>query len=319
MMAQEALDRTTATRPQGPDLVDQPDAEGFTHARVDVGEVTLHVASVAGSENNAGPLVVFLHGFPEFWWSWRHQLRALAAAGYRVMAPDLRGYHLSDKPRGVSSYKVESLAADVAGLIRASGAPDAVVVGHDWGAMVAWTFAERHADLLRRLVIMNVPHPRAMLRGLLRPEQLKKSWYMFFFQLPFLPELMLTRDDAGEVVKQLRGASVDRSHFSEAELKPFRDAIQRPGAASAMVGWYRAAIRDGLRHPLTAPRYPSITVDTLLIWGMDDVALEYDVLVPGTERYVRHLDIKTLEGCGHFVQSERPDDVNRLLIDFLKR
>lgn len=271
-------------------------------------------------EAGEGPTVVLLHGFPESWWSWRYQLPALAAAGFRVIAPDLRGYGETDK-RG--PFDLDTVCGDVCNLVVALGGEKRVkVVGHDWGGATAWHLASKRPEFCERLAVLNCPHPALMReRLLLRPSwrQLKKSWYMFFFQLPLLPEYLLTRDDGAEVVKQLRGASVDRAHFSEAELKPFRDSIQRPGAASAMVGWYRAAIRDGLRHPFTTPRYPKITVDSMLIWGKDDVALDYDVLVPGTERYVRHLDIQTLDGCGHFVQSERPDEVNRLLIDFLKR
>ncbi len=309
MMTQEALDRTTATRPQGPDLADQPDAEGFTHARVDVGEVTLHVASVAGSDNNAGPLVVFLHGFPEFWWSWRHQLRALAAAGYRVMAPDLRGYHLSDKPRGVSSYKVESLAADVAGLIRASGAPDAVVVGHDWGAMVAWTFAERHPDLLRRLVIMNVPHPRAMLRGLLRPEQLKKSWYMFFFQLGGIAERAVERGDFAHVRRMFRYEGLDAE-----ETERLIDALRAPGALTAAMGYYRHAIRRVARGDIPAPT--RIEQPVLVIWGDRDRHLGSEMAAPPPE-WVPRARVEHIPEATHWVQQVAADRVNALLLEFL--
>lgn len=271
-------------------------------------------------EAGEGPTVVLLHGFPENWWSWRYQIPALAQAGFRVVAPDLRGYGETDKH---GPYDLDTVVNDVCNLVVALGGEKRVrVVGHDWGGATAWHLASHRPEFCGRLAVLNCPHPALMReRFITRPSwaQLKKSWYMFFFQIPWLPEYLLTKDDAGEIVKQLRGSSVDRAHFGEAELKPFRDAIQRPGAASAMVGWYRAAIRQGLLSPFKAPRYPAITVDTVLIWGMDDSALGFEDLVPGTERFVRHLDVKPIEKCGHFVQSERPDEVNRLLVDFLKR
>jgi epoxide hydrolase 4 len=308
-MTQGVLDRTTSTRPQGPGLGDRPDAEGFTHARVDVGEVTLHVASVAGSEQNGGPLVVFLHGFPEFWWSWRHQMKALAAAGYRVMAPDLRGYHLSDKPRGVASYKVESLADDVAGLIHASGAPDAVVVGHDWGAMVAWMFADRHADLLRRLVIMNVPHPRAMLRGLLRPEQLKKSWYMFFFQLDGIAERAAERRDFAHIRRMFRYEGLDAE-----ETERLIDALRAPGALTAAMSYYRHAIRRVARGDVPAPT--RIEQPVLVIWGDRDRHLGSEMAAPPAE-WVPHARVEHLPDATHWVQQVAPERVNALLLEFL--
>lgn len=288
-------------------------------------KVTHHFVELPGLrmhhvEAGEGPTVVLLHGFPENWWSWRYQLPALAQAGFRVIAPDLRGYGETDK-RG--PYDLDTVCGDVCNLLVALGGDKRVrIVGHDWGGAVAWHLASHRPEFCERLAVLNCPHPAIMRERLIvRPalKQLKKSWYMFFFQLPFLPERLLTKDGAAEVARQLRGSAVDRAHFGEEELKPFRDAIQRPGAAKAMVDWYRAAIRDGLANPFTPPRYPSITVDTLLLWGLDDVALDYDVLVPGTERYVRHLDVKPIERCGHFVQSERPDEVNQRLLEFLQR
>src|SRR5690242_12831972 len=157
-----------------------PDAPSFRF--VDVGEVRLHVAD-AGN----GPLVVLLHGFPEFWYTWRRQIPALAQAGFHAVAPDMRGYNLSDKPAGVRAYRVPALVEDVAGLIRACGAARATVIGHDWGGLVAWAFAMEHPEMLDRLVILNSPHPRAMARAIRTPRQFLKSWYMMFFQIPWLP------------------------------------------------------------------------------------------------------------------------------------
>src|SRR5262245_58570023 len=151
-----------------------------------VNSVRLHYA-----EAGEGPLVVLLHGFPEFWYSWRHQIKGLAAAGFRVIAPDLRGYNESDKPPGIASYRLELLTQDIVELIQHAGEKRAHVVGHDWGGGIAWWLAMQNPQVVERLVILNAPHPVAFFRELRRPAQLLKSWYMFFFQLPWLPEVML--------------------------------------------------------------------------------------------------------------------------------
>ncbi len=284
-----------------------------THHFVDLPKLRLHSV-----EAGAGPLVLLLHGFPECWWSWRYQLQPLADLGFRVVAPDLRGYGETDKH---GPYDLDTVAADVCHLVDSFGAEKRVrLVGHDWGGAVAWHLASRRPEYCGRLAVLNCPHPALMREALLtRPRlgQLRKSWYMFFFQVPLLAEYLLTRNDASEVVRQLRGSAVDRTHFGADELRPFRDAIQRPGAAAAMVGWYREALRSGFRHPFRAPAYPPITVETLLIWGKADVALEFDLLVPGTERFAPRLRVEPIEHCGHFVQSERPEQVNELLKGFL--
>ncbi len=283
-----------------------------THHFVQLPGLRLHYV-----ELGEGPLVVLLHGFPETWWSWRYQLQALADAGFRVVAPDLRGYGETDK-RG--PFDLDTLVGDVCRLIEALGERQARIVGHDWGGGVAWHLASHRPEFCERLVVLNCPHPAKMRQALLsRPSwaQLKKSWYFFFFQLPGLPEWVLTKDDASALVRMLQSASVDRSHFSPEELKPLREAIQRPGAAKAMVGWYRAAVRANFGSPFAPPSYPIITRPTLLVWGMQDPALGYAELVPGTEAWVPSLTLEPVQGCGHFVQSERPADVNRALLRFL--
>jgi pimeloyl-ACP methyl ester carboxylesterase len=268
-------------------------------------------------EAGQGPVVVLLHGFPETWWSWRYQVQPLVDAGFRVVAPDLRGYGdtSSDGP-----FDLDTVAGDVCALIESLGAEKRVkLVGHDWGGAVAWHVASTRPECCEQLVVLNCPHPARMREALLtRPSwaQLKRSWYMFMFQLPLLPEWLLTRQDAGNLVRMLRSTALQRTNFSAEELRPFRDAIQRPGAAKSMVGWYRAAVREGLSGK--AQRYPLITAQTLMIWAMSDSALGYDELVPGTERYASRLTVKTIEACGHYVQAEQPGKVNPLVIDFLK-
>lgn len=286
-----------------------------THHFVELALLRMHYVA-AGPES--GPLVVLLHGFPENWWSWRYQLEPLAQAGFRVIAPDLRGYGDTEKH---GPYDLDTLTSDVCRLIEALGARKARIVGHDWGGALAWHLAAKRPDFCERLAVLNCPHPAIMRKALISnptPAQLKKSWYFFFFLIPGLPEWLLTRNDAGNTARTIKSASIDRTHFLDEELRPFRDGIQKPGAASAMIGWYREVVKSGLRSPFSAPAYDDISAETLLIWGMNDPALGYADLVPGTEKLVPKLRIKQIPGCGHFVQAERPDVVTPALIEFLR-
>jgi pimeloyl-ACP methyl ester carboxylesterase len=270
--------------------------------------VQLHCL-VAGS----GPLVVLLHGFPETSHAWRHQIDALARR-FRVVAPDLRGYGQSDKPPGVGAYRGATLAADVHGLIGAFGAERAAVVGHDWGGAVAWTFAMRHPDALDRLVVINCPHPAAMRRALRANwRQIRRSWYLFAFQVPWLPERLLTRDRARAVRDTLR-RSAGPGTFTEEDLDIYAGALAAPGAATAAINYYRAAFRDGRRG-----RWPRIAAPTLLIWGEDDLALGKELTFGMEPLFAGGLRIEYLPHTSHWVMEERPVEVNRLLLDFLAR
>ncbi len=284
-----------------------------THHHVELGTLRMHYVD-AGQ----GPLVVLLHGFPENWWSWRYQIQPLVDAGFRVIAPDLRGYGETDKH---GPYDLDTVTDDVCRLIASLGFNKVKIVGHDWGGALAWHLASKRPEFCERLTVMNCPHPVPFRQAIINAPswpQLKKSWYFFFFQLPKVPEWLLSRRDAQNTVRTIKGSSVDRAHFSVDEMRPFRDAIQKPGAAKAMVGWYRAAVRDGFKNPFNPPRYEPIEVETLLIWGMRDPALGYADLVPGTDRYVPKLKIFQVPDCGHFVQAERPELVNPALISFLR-
>lgn len=287
-----------------------------THHSVQLPSLRLHYV-----EAGQGPLVILLHGFPESWWSWRYQLQPLAEAGFRVIAPDLRGYGETGKQ---GPYDLDTLVGDVCQLIESLGAEQrAIVIGHDWGGAVAWHLASTRPEFCERLVVLNCPHPVMMQRALLgrRPSlaQLKRSWYFFFFLLPIIPEWVLTRHDAANTRRTISSASVDRSHFTEEELRPFRDGIQRPGAASAMIGWYREAVRDGFKRALSPRKYPQVLQPTLLVWGMEDPALGYEQVVPGTDALVPKLQVAQIPGTGHFVHAERPELVNPALLDFLRR
>jgi pimeloyl-ACP methyl ester carboxylesterase len=262
-------------------------------------------------EAGEGPLLVLLHGFPEFWYSWRRQIPALAAAGFRVVAPDMRGYNLSDKPAGWRSYDLALLAGDIAGLIRHFGESEANVAGHDWGAAVAYGVAMNHPEVVRRLAILNVPHPERMLHGLRTPRQLRKSWYMFFFQIPRLPEALLRKDDFAFAKRSLRGDS--RESFSDADLQRYAEAWSQPGALTGMIDYYRAALRRSPR--AAASQLRPISAPTLVIWGERDRHLGAELAEP-LPRWVPDLRVERLPNATHWVHHEEPARVNELLGEF---
>ncbi|HEY0647643.1 alpha/beta hydrolase [Phenylobacterium sp.] len=260
-------------------------------------------------------LALCLHGFPESRFSWRFQLPLLAEMGYRAWAPDLRGYGETEpKPREVKAYLVDRLMEDVAALIDASGAKKVTLIGHDWGAGLAWTFAANKVRPLERLVIMNVPHP-AVISAQLRTNkaQRKKSWYIFFFQLPGAPEWMLTANDGRGIRRAFFDMARDKTNFGPAVLERYAKDAQRPGAIRGMVNWYRAAVR--LQGKLAGP-WEVIETPTLIIWGEEDAALGVELL-DGTEDYVRDLTIHRLPGVSHWVQQEAPQKVNPILREWL--
>lgn len=266
-----------------------------------------------------GPLVVLLHGFPEFWYGWRRQIEPLAAAGFRVLAPDQRGYGLSDKPRGARAYNLEALAGDVVGLLDEAGRERAALVGHDWGALVAWWTAIRHPACVERLAVLNGPHPAAFRRALRRsPRQMLRSWYMGFFQLPVLPEAALRALAPRLLARSLRGRAGpgERGGHSAAgadEIARYREAWARPGAMTAMVNWYRAIFR--YRPPV--PASLRVRAPVLVIWGARDRYLGKE-LAKASLAYCDRGELAGVDAT-HWVQHDEPERVNRLLIDFLRR
>ena len=277
----------------------------FAQRRIDVGEVTLHVAEAGPAD---GPLVVFLHGFPEFWWSWRHQLEAFGKAGFHAVAPDMRGYDESDKPEGVAAYEIEKLTADVAGLIRALGREEAMIVGHDWGAVVAWGFAMIYPAMTTRLAILNVPHPAKMQKGLYTWKQMKKSWYIFFFQLPFVPESGMAANGFASIRKLFEADGVPSE-----EVDRYVEAVRKPGVAKAAVNYYRAAVRRMFTGRL--PPMKSIHTQVLVIWGDADRYLGIELADPPA-RLVPHARVEHIPGASHWVQNAAPERVNELLLEF---
>jgi pimeloyl-ACP methyl ester carboxylesterase len=261
-----------------------------------------------------GPLIVLLHGFPEFWYSWRYQIPFLAGLGYSVVAPDLRGYNDSDKPRTRRGYRVSNLLRDIKGLISGLGREKAIIVGHDWGGALAWAFASRYPQMSERLIVLNAPHPGAFARALRTSRQLRKSWYMFFFQIPWLPERILTRNHAEMIGRMLRGTAVQKAAFPQDVLEQYRDAMSKPGAMTAALNYYRQLIRNPSRS--SSAEKVHISVPTLLIWGEQDVALGLE-LTEGLEQWVDNLQVRRIRDSGHWVQQEKPMLVNEYIQAFL--
>jgi pimeloyl-ACP methyl ester carboxylesterase len=265
-------------------------------------------------ESGHGDPVVLLHGFPEFSFCWRHQLPALAAAGLHAIAPDLRGYNLSDRPLGVSNYRANELVADIAALIRELPNGKSHVVGHDWGGVLAWRLAAQHPELVKKLVVLNAPHPAAYRRTLRRnPRQWLRSWYVLFFQLPWLPELLIRSRDFALLERGWKKDPVTPGAYSAEDIARYKEALRRPGALTAAINYYRAAMRwpgDLYGEPQL------VSAPTLLIWGEKDRYLGVD-LTEGLEAWIPDLRVERIADASHWVQNDVPVVVNRLLIDFL--
>jgi pimeloyl-ACP methyl ester carboxylesterase len=283
------------------------------HERIRTNNIELNVA-LAGPED--GPLVVLLHGFPEFWYAWRKTIPALAAKGFRVAVPDQRGYNESDRPPGVRAYVLDELAKDVVGLISALGRRDACIVGHDWGAAVAWWLAMRFSASVSRLVILDVPHPLVMRRFLISdPAQLARSWYMGFFQLPALPEKVIAANDFAMFAEKAFGIARPGT-FTAEEIEEYKHAWRKPGAMTAMLHWYRA-IRYVIRDQPTAEEV-RIRMPALVIWGEDDAQVPVDMAAPSVG-FCDHGRLEVIENATHWVQHEEPERVNALILQHLGR
>ena len=287
----------------------------WTHRDISANGVRLHAA-----EAGDGPLVLLLHGFPQFWWTWRSQLTDLAAAGFHVVAPDLRGYGASDKPpRG---YDLPTLSADVAALVRALGEQEAVVVGHDWGGLLGWTMAALHPRSVRRLVVLSMAHPRRLRAGMTDPAQRHASRYALGFQVPRLPERRLTRaddDPVADLMQRWSGPAWTRTpDFAEA-VDRYRAASRIPQAAYSAMEDYRWAARsqlrpDGLRYArrMSAP----ITAPTLQLHGTIDTCVLVDTARDSGRYVAGAYEFRELPGIGHFPQEECPAEISRTIADW---
>ncbi len=287
-------------------------APGWRHEFVQANGIRFHYVT-AGE----GPLVLLLHGFPQFWYAWRHQIPALAER-FRVVAPDLRGYNDTEKPPRVGDYHPSILATDIAELVRALGEKKAHVVGHDWGGGVAWSTALDHPDVVDRLAVLNCPHPRVFAKALRSNlSQLRKSWYMLVFQIPLLPEWAILRNDVAIAEEAFRGWSIRKDTFTDQDLDEFRNAMKKPGAITAGINYYRATFRDfrAARRMMSDER--KIAAPTLLIWGENDAALGKELTYGMEPLFSAPFRVAYVPNCSHWVNEEQPGLVNRLLLEFL--
>jgi pimeloyl-ACP methyl ester carboxylesterase len=276
------------------------------HQFVETNGIRLHYVTQGG-----GPLMLFLHGFPEFWYTWRHQIPVFAEH-FTVVAVDLRGYNDSDKPKETSAYRISELVKDVAGLITALGYERCVLVGHDWGGAIAWNFAYAHPDMVEKLIILNCPHPKRFLDGMANPAQWFRSAYIAFFQIPWLPEFMLQANDYQFIDQAFDSMATNHSAITETDVQAFKTAIARPGALSAGLNYYRNLFSPSFFQQ----EWPVLEVPTLMIWGEDDPAFEAS-LAEGTEDYVRDFHLRYIPNCGHWVPQEYPNLVNQYIGEFL--
>lgn len=276
----------------------------FQH--IETNGITLHTA-VAGPDD--GPMVLLLHGFPEFWYGWRKQIKPLVEAGYKVVIPDQRGYNISEKPEGAENYTVDKLRDDMTGLIEAFGRNKAFVIGHDWGGAVAWFMAATRPEYVEKLVTINIPHPRAMKEVILRyPPQVAKSLYILFFQLPNLPEKLMLNNL--EYMKQGIASTAKPGAFSEEDLGHYEQAWSQPGALTAMLNWYRAIWRAGSAEK-------KIQLPVRMIWGLGDAFLDKKTAKASLE-YCENGELIFVDEATHWVHHEQPQIVNRLIHTFLK-
>ena len=281
--------------------------ETWSHGKIATNGIQLHYVT-----QGEGPLMLLLHGFPEFWYSWRHQIPEFAR-DHKVVALDLRGYNDSDRPQSRSAYHMNELVDDVKGAIASLGYDRCILVGHDWGGAIAWHFVYRYPAQVDRLIILNLPHPAKFAQGLRTWQQLSRSWYILFFQLPLLPELLLKANLSRAMEQTFRGMAIDKSAFSDADIDAYTTALAKPGALTAALNYYR----NLLPLVLSPTDWPILfQTRTLMIWGEGDIALGKE-LTEGTEDYVQDFQIRYIPNCSHWVQQEQPQLVNQYIRAFL--
>jgi epoxide hydrolase 4 len=279
----------------------------WQHGYIKTNKIKLHYVTAG-----AGELMLMLHGFPEFWYSWRHQIDEFAE-DYKVVALDLRGYNDSDKPAETSAYTMAAFIEDIKGVVTGLGYGTCILVAHDWGAAIAWQFAYVYPDMVSKLIVMNIPHPAKFSEGLRTFKQLLKSWYVFFFQIPWLPEQLLAFNDYKAISAVFTQWAIDKSAFTTEDIEAFKDAAARRGALTAMLNYYRNVFQSGV---MSVRTWNAIKMPTLMIWGENDAALGKE-LTYGTELYVKDLTLKYIPNCSHWVQQEQPQLVNQYIREFL--
>ncbi len=282
----------------------------WEHLFVDTNNIRLHCVT-----QGQGDLVLLLHGFPEFWYSWRYQIPALARH-FKVVVPDLRGYNDSDKPE--SGYDLDTLSADIRGLIERLGYSGAHVVGHDWGGAIAWHFAQKFPQSLNRLAVLNAPHPQRFVHELASNlDQLRRSWYVLAFQVPGIPEWLIQQNLTNFVKGVFQGQAVRKGAFSAEETKIYQAALEKPGVLGAAINYYRQIFHHWAWN--WGQKLEPITAPTLVLWGEDDAFLSQK-LIEGLDRLIAApFKLKLIPHCGHWIQQEAPQTVNRELLEFLRK
>jgi len=276
----------------------------WTHEKIQANGIQFHYVT-----EGSGPLMIFLHGFPEYWYSWRHQISEFSK-NYKVVALDMRGYGQTDRPQGRESYTIDILVNDVKEVVSALGYKKCVLVGHDWGAIIAWYVAMNFESYIEKLIVMNVPHPQCYMENL-NINQVLKSWYIWLFQLPKLPELYLKSRDYKWITDQFLGA-VNSEAFSQKDLNKYKENAAHPGALTAMLNYYRNLPAEMMKKDVT----PIIQIPTLMLWGENDPYTGKNSTL-GTDQYVKNLDLKFLPNCSHWTQQDCPREVNQYMSDFL--
>jgi len=290
------------------------DEQACSILRIRANQLDVSIATAGAGDR----LVLCLHGFPESSLSWRHQMAPLAHAGYRVWAPDLRGYGYTTRPAGQDAYQLDVLLEDVTALIEISKARRVILVGHDWGGIIAWYYAMRRPEKLAGLIVLNGPHPACFEREIHHWRQLRRSWYMAVFQLPWLPEAVLAAGGAhliGAIFEHMRASS---EYLPNDIVRRYRQQACTPGALTAMLNYYRAAIRGGGAARQRTLGYPAIELPTLVLWGLHDQALGKQNL-DGLNGFVTDLTVVTLEQSGHFVHQDEPQRVTDEILGWLQR
>ncbi|GAB1545207.1 alpha/beta fold hydrolase [Scytonema sp. NUACC21] len=280
--------------------------ETWKHEYITTNGIKLHYVT-----QGEGPLMLMLHGFPEFWYSWRHQIPEFAKE-FKAVALDLRGYNDSDKPTNQSAYVMDELVRDIEGVVKGLGYEKCVLVGHDWGGIIAWNFAYAHPEMVERLIILNVPHPAKFGEGLRTPQQLLRSSYIFFFQLPGLPEFTIQAADYQLLENAFKGMAVNKNAFTKADIEAYKNAAAKRGALTAMLNYYRNIFQQRIVNQ----SWGVLEVPTLMIWGEQDTALGKE-LTYGTEAYVRDFQIRYIPNSSHWVQQEQPELVSQYMREFL--
>lgn len=273
-------------------------------------QIRLHIV-LAGPPD--GKPVLLLHGFPEFWYGWRAQIMALAAKGYRVIAPDQRGYNLSSAPKDIESYSLEHLSQDVVSILDHFGIEKVFLVGHDWGAAVAWAVAMRFPERVEKMAILNVPHPAVLMRTLrTSPRQMLKSWYIGFFQIPGLADWLMSRNNFAGMIGMLK-KSGQPGTFSAKDLDEYRKAYANSGGLTGMINWYRALFKSRS----STRRKAKIELPVLILWGKQDLALGAEMAEASLE-YCENGELVFFENATHWVQHDEAEAVTKNLIAFLK-